>query len=137
MGKYLEKVEGNQHYLPTLCSIDSSHFDSKGIMLVRPKFHGSINTAGKDLLDFSDEERFKLGFVESYDICNRDSISPIDEAKEITSVDHLLETSKDIYRVRRYHRYIDNDLSFMVQPTRLVTVQENLFGIPEDRKHYL
>ncbi len=83
-------------------------------MLVRPKFHGSIDTAGKDLLDLSDEERFKLGFVESYDICNLESISPIDEFKEITSVDHLLETSKELYRIRRYHRYIDNDLSFMV-----------------------
>jgi len=81
---------------------------------VRPRIHGLIVTTGKDLLELSDEERFKLGFVESYDICNRESISPIDEIKEITSVDHLLETSNELYKIRRYHRYIDNDLSFMV-----------------------
>ena len=72
------------------------------------------NLVKKDLMGWTDEERFKFGYVESYDICNRESISPINTDKEITSVDHLIETSAELYRVRRYHRYIDNDLAFMV-----------------------
>ena len=84
-------------------------------MLIRPRYHGNIDPSKvQDLMGLSDDDRFRLGFVEAYDICNRESIGPIFEGMEITSVDHLQETSNELYKVRRYHRYINNNLAYMV-----------------------
>lgn len=71
MASYLQRNKGNLHYLPNICAIDSSYYNEDGTTIVVKEFHGEAPPS-LDPSDMDERDRFRFGFVESYDICDRE-----------------------------------------------------------------
>ena len=54
-------------YLPNICAVDSSYFNSDGTTIFVKDFHGLLPKSFDPLL-MDERERFKLGFIPSFDI---------------------------------------------------------------------